>query len=102
MVRGSVLAGARTSYMGIVIGRIWGGEACGQIPAQRQPKQILGGPAGGRWLILFQKEALNEVESCQRGFQLTWPFFLLHFCFMFTLDINITEHAHIGKSCSLL
>lgn len=103
-VGGSVLSRARTSYMGIVIGWIWGGETCGQIPGQLQPKQILGGPAGvaGAGLFYSRKRLSMRWNPAREASSWPGPFLLLHFCFMFTLDINITEHAHVWKSCSLL
>lgn len=106
VVGGPVLSGARTSYMGIVIGWIWGGEACGQIPTHWQSKQILGGGAGMVGVGLFyswkRPSVTQEGGILPERLPADLAFSSFRLCCMFTLDINITEHAHGWKFCSLL
>lgn len=51
--------------MGIVIGCIWEGETCGQIsnPLTVQADSRRSHRRGGRWLILFLKEALSNSRG---------------------------------------
>ena len=79
-----VLSGA--IYVGTVIGWIWGGETCGQLPTRS--KQIL-----GAWALPYfipkRGSVTQKVECCPRGFQLTWPFPL------FTSLLPVyTRHKH--------
>lgn len=47
------VANSQGSYLGIVIGRIWGGEAHGQVPVHEKRKQSMRGWAGMLGVGLF-------------------------------------------------
>lgn len=83
------------SYVGTMIGQIWGGEIHGQVPVQAESGRL--GRHAGRWLVLLVKA--SGPPASYSGDALVHSGLFLLLCVgvstsQHTRSIAIARHAH--------